>query len=132
MGIRDASRSAALAHTGWNITNPAEAAVALWIARAGKMPHDAEWQYRVDGYKLDFAWPSCKIALEVDGPMHFAPHQAAADRLRDHRLRSLGWLIFHVDADEPMAGDQLAEQVIRVLAVVRAARNEPTRNGGAV
>lgn len=73
-------------------------------------------QYRVGKYRLDYAWPSVRIALEADGPFHRSPDNAARDVVRDCYLRSLGWLVFRVDD----AGGNLEEQLLRVVLCVRA------------
>lgn len=75
-----------------------------------------EQQHRVGPYRLDFAWPDLKVALEVDGPTHFAPSKAAHDAVRDSALRTEGWLVFRVDAEH--GRDALVAQVAEVCRVV--------------
>jgi very-short-patch-repair endonuclease len=73
-------------------------------------------QYRVGPYRLDYAWPSALIALEVDGPHHWRPDVAVKDVARDSYLRARGWLVFRVDD----TSDTLEEQLCRVVRVVRS------------
>ena len=40
------------------------------------------WQYQVDRYRLDYAWPGRLIALEADGPHHYRPDVAVKDVAR--------------------------------------------------
>ena len=48
-------------------------------------------------YRLDFAYPSIKLAIEIDGPHHGLPEVAARDRQRDRRLQALGWVVLRFD-----------------------------------
>ncbi len=58
----------------------------------------------VHGEELDFSWPHLRRALEVDGPTHDTPLQAARDARRDAKLRGLGWRIDRVrDVDAAAA-----------------------------
>jgi very-short-patch-repair endonuclease len=63
---------------------------------------------QIDGrrYRLDFAWPSFRVAVEADG---FATHGARrrafqADRRRTRKLMSAGWWIVPITWDEATAG----------------------------
>lgn len=50
-------------------------------------------------YRLDFAYPVVKLAIEVDGPHHRLPEVKARDARRDARLRDLGWSVQRFDED---------------------------------
>lgn len=78
--------------------------VALRLHRWGIL---AEMQYRVGKYRLDFAWPERKIALEADGPHHWRPDVAMKDAIRDSWLRGHGWIVLHVDQMNGVLDDQL-------------------------
>ena len=78
----------------------------------------ADHQFRVGRYRLDFAWPDVKVALEADGPHHWRPDVAIKDVSRDAWLRSCGWLVFRVDD----SSDELEAQLSRVCEVVNALR----------
>jgi very-short-patch-repair endonuclease len=102
---------------GWRPGTTLENRVArrlhLWRWR----PDVVAQQYRVGRYRLDFAWPGIKVALEADGWHHRSPEGAAHDVQRDADLRAAGWLVFHVD---DRGGDEhLQEQLVRVSQVVR-------------
>ena len=75
-------------------------------------------QYRVGKYRLDYAWPAVKMAVEADGPFHRQPENAARDAIRDAYLRNQGWLVFRVDdqSTEPRALD---EQLCRAVRCIR-------------
>jgi len=48
-------------------------------------------------YRLDFAWPELKVALEYDG---YEAHEGRAehDRAREEDLRRRGWLVVRADS----------------------------------
>jgi very-short-patch-repair endonuclease len=104
---------------GWRLGTSLENKVAHWLSRFRYRPADVAQQHRVGKYRLDFAWPTIKVALEADGWHHRAPEGAARDAARDMWLRSEGWLVFRVH-DEPGNEDVLGEQVARVSQVVIA------------
>lgn len=70
-------------------------------------------QYRVGPYRLDYAWPKEKIALEVDGPHHWRPDVAARDVARDAYLRGENWLVFRIDDST----DNIEDQLLRVVLI---------------
>lgn len=51
-------------------------------------------------FRLDFAYPAIKLAIEIDGPHHRLPEVQARDARRDHRLRQMGWTVCRFDEDE--------------------------------
>lgn len=51
-------------------------------------------------YRIDFAYPVVRLAIEVDGPHHRLPEVKARDARRDRRLRQLGWTVDRFDEDE--------------------------------
>lgn len=78
----------------------------MWLHQAGWRPATrlgeslvgkVVQQFPIGRYRLDFAWPDVKVALEVDGAQHRQPDHAAQDAYRDAFLRGRGWLVFRVD-----------------------------------
>lgn len=47
-------------------------------------------------YYLDFANPLLKVAIEIDGDQHYQPEQQKKDKIRDKRLRSLGYTVYRI------------------------------------
>lgn len=85
-----------------------ESSLLLRVFDAGfPVPQPQHSIYAMDGrevWRLDFAWPDLKIALEYDG---YEAHErrAAADAARDEDLRRRGWLVIRAtaaDLREPM------------------------------
>ena len=66
-----------VAEHGWKPGTHLENQVALLLTRSRL---SAEQQHRLGRYRLDFAWPDVKIALEADGWWHRSPEGATADR----------------------------------------------------
>jgi hypothetical protein len=75
----------------------------------------------IDGrelYRLDFAWPEARIAVEYDG---YAAHaeRRERDRLRDEDLTSRGWIVIHATIDDLMAPSRLVSAVREALRARR-------------
>jgi hypothetical protein len=64
-------------------------------------------------YRLDFAWPELRVAVEYDG---YEAHEDRRDRdeARDADLRRRGWVVIRADVDD-------LRDPSRVIAAVRAA-----------
>lgn len=83
----------------------------------------AQYQYVVapgDGvhpyhYKIDFAWPSLKIGLEIDGRSH--ANRRGADRKKDTRLKALGWTIIRMTNQDVLSGK--SESVLLKFGITR-------------
>ncbi len=112
--VRQATRSV-IESRGFKSGTDIEDLAALHISRAF-CPPVVRQQFRLGRYRLDFAWPEHRIALEVDGVFHRTREGAYRDQLRDSELRSQGWLIFHVD--DAAGTESLEEQMVRVLKIV--------------
>lgn len=82
----------------WSKLKPADKFLFMWNEH-GYKESDLEQEYRFDTihmeYKLDFAWPSCKLGVEVHG-FGFG-HQSIKGLQRDcEKIRHammLGWMI---------------------------------------
>jgi hypothetical protein len=52
-------------------------------------------------WRLDFAWPNCRVAAEYDGvDWHSGPEAFLRDRRRSSALQELGWLIVPIVAED--------------------------------
>lgn len=48
-------------------------------------------------YKLDFAWESKRLCIEIDGSQHYLmPDRAESDKRKDELLRSKGWKVLRL------------------------------------
>lgn len=54
-------------------------------------------QFPVSSYRLDFANPSKKVAIEIDGEQHYVDKKMVKhDQIRDAYLKSIGWTIYRI------------------------------------
>jgi len=74
-----------------------------------------ERQYRLGGYRLDFAWSTVLIACECDGFEHHGARLAwKRDRTRLAAIEAAGWRVVHVTWDDVT---RRPEQTLERLAV---------------
>ena len=78
--------------------------------RGGRVGACVKRQVVIGSYIADFAVPSRKLVIEVDGPHHAL--QRSADARRDRALRRLGWRVLRLDAE--LVVKQMPEAVRRV------------------
>jgi len=102
-------------------TNEFEERFRALVGRAG-LPQPRA-QYRLGAYRLDFAWPELKVAVETDGwGTHGRRQGFEDDRARDARLLAQGWRVLRVTyrrlRREPAA---VLAELAAVLALARAA-----------
>jgi very-short-patch-repair endonuclease len=85
--------------------------------------HDRRW-------RLDYAWPAQRVALEVEGGYwtgqgHSRAKRAAEDRQKHNALAVAGWIVLRCDPEELKA-----MSIVPTLALAletRAARSERGR-----
>ncbi|WP_158844365.1 DUF559 domain-containing protein [Saccharothrix deserti] len=83
--------------------SPAESTLLLIIAEAGFPLPEPQYSVRdLDDreiWRLDFAWPDARVALEYDG---YAAHldKVEADQARDEDLRRRGWKVLRADVSD--------------------------------
>ena len=86
----------------------------LWQAlRGGKLGVVVRRQYVIGQYIADFAVPSARLAIEVDGAYHAARRGADARRTRE--LGRRGWRVLRLSAE------LVANDLAQAVALVRAA-----------
>jgi len=78
------------------VLTPSEAL--LWSALSGrKLGVQFRREVPLAGrYIVNFAAPSARLVIEVDGTCH--AHRHAADKRRDRALTALGWRVLRLDA----------------------------------
>jgi very-short-patch-repair endonuclease len=91
------------------------------LLRKARLPEPVR-QYRVGRYRLDFAWPLLRIALECDGQ---AFHEFQRDRTRWRELGASGWRVL------PVTWRDVEHRWAEVLAELVAALRDDlwTRSG---
>lgn len=93
------------------------------LARRAGLPQPHA-QYRVGRYRLDFAWPELRVAVETDGWATHGPREGfEADRARDAALMARGWRVLRVTYRRLQRQPTLvAAQLAAVLAQAAAPR----------
>jgi len=90
-------------------------------------------QYRPDNvhkYKVDFAFPHIKLAIEVDGDIfHENPKQKEIDKERDNYLGRKGWWVYRfpekdINEDLPLVYQTIKELVTRKEQAIKSAEAE--------
>jgi very-short-patch-repair endonuclease len=74
-------------------------------------------------YRLDFAYPELRLAIEVDGwAAHLTPEKQRRDQRRQRRLTMAGWMVLHFDwwevTHEP---ERVAEEIAAAYRSLAAA-----------
>jgi very-short-patch-repair endonuclease len=73
-------------------------------------------QHPIGPWVADFACPSIRLVIEVDGPSHEAPDQQAWDEMKTEYLRTSGWRVIRIkNADVYQA---LGEVEARIIAEI--------------
>jgi very-short-patch-repair endonuclease len=77
-----------------------EVKVARLVRRERVVPQPVR-QHAVDGFRVDFAWPHLKVALECDGRRNHSDHDDfQRDRTKWSVLAALGWRVLVVTWDD--------------------------------
>lgn len=72
------------------------------------------YHYRNGLYQYDFAFPSLKIDIEIDGAMHLTEKVAAIDTRRDAFSRKEGWIVIRFSAEEVKKDVQFCIQKLKL------------------
>ena len=75
-------------------------------------------QHVIGNYITDFACPSAKMVIEVDGQNHSDPHAQAADDQRDAWLNSQGYFVLRFGATDVL--QNIAGVVETIVATVES------------
>lgn len=104
-------------------SNPTEAEAALEPAVAALgLPYRFQHPIWALRYRLDFALPTLKLAIEVDDPSHTAKAKRAKDKERTKRLLAKGWRVVRCTNKEALTDPRGA-----VERMLRSANIDPTK-----
>ncbi|MCD7099591.1 endonuclease domain-containing protein [Stenotrophomonas sp. MMGLT7] len=95
---------------------PTDAERHLWyrLRRRELAGHRFRRQVPVGGYIVDFACPSARLALELDGGQHL--QQRDYDMQRTRHLQALGWRVLRYWNDDVLLRtDAVLEDILRAL-----------------
>lgn len=82
-------------------------------------------------YRLDFAWPGLRLAVEIDGAGVHGPDALLADLRRQNRIILDGWLILRFTWEELVRGRREVEDDLRAAWRLRGAFIPPLTAGAA-
>jgi very-short-patch-repair endonuclease len=86
----------------------------LRALRAAGLPKPV-LQHKVGPYRVDFAYPEARVAIEADGfRWHSTRQQWDRDRARRNALTAMGWTLLHV------TWEQLHQRRDEVIDAIRA------------
>ena len=74
-------------------------------------------QYQIGTFRVDFALPSCKVVIEIDGHQyHSTKQQRQHDLQRQRWLQERGWTVIRFTGSEVYKGaSACVEQVKRII-----------------
>lgn len=75
---------------------PEEFAIAGLSDLCGDLQLEYVRELKIGRWFVDFAFPSYKIAIEIDGDQHRLPERQATDKTKDAFLSKEGWKVFRI------------------------------------
>ncbi|MEK7287536.1 MAG: DUF559 domain-containing protein [Elusimicrobiota bacterium] len=105
---------------------PLEEIVEGWLKKL-HLPYQREYHVRLESrrrYRLDFALPQARLAIECDGvKAHARAPQKRKDALKDQDLNRLGWQVLRLKEKEILSEPDLCRQKISSAADARIGFN---------
>ena len=71
-------------------------------------------------YKIDFAYPKARVAIEVDGSSHHLLARQAQDRKKEAALRALGWSVLRLSNAQALSMSSTSQWMARLSSLLRA------------
>jgi very-short-patch-repair endonuclease len=95
-----------------------EIKLARLLGRSSLQPSEA--QYRIGGYRVDRAWPECRVAVEADGFQHHGKRLGwKRDRRRIAAIEAMHWRIVHVTwEDVTRAPSRTLDRIASALGIL--------------
>jgi very-short-patch-repair endonuclease len=106
---------------GWCAGSSLENRFAFNLSRIGITPTDLLQQHTVGRYRLDFADPDVRIAIEADGFFHRMPGKPERDAERDAWLLTQGWYVIRI-SDEEAEDAELQQRLLCAVLLIREER----------
>ncbi len=109
-------------------SNMTDAELKLWNAVRAHRLMDLSFrrQMPIAGFIVDFACPSGKLIVELDGSHHGVPENAEADLKRAQALEKLGWTVIRFWNDDVLKDiDGVCQHIITVAGLADAATERP-------
>ena len=109
----------------YNGTEP-ELALEPYVAALG-IPYRFQHPVWSCGLFPDYAWPTVKLVLEIDGDEHHKPAGLKKDALRTAKLAKHGWTVIRCTNEEALTEPRLV--ITRVQAALDALSRKGIRHG---
>lgn len=78
-------------------------------------------QMPIAGYIVDFSCPQHQLVVEIDGESHSHDGSIERDRLRDEKLKALGWTVLRVTNEDVLQRlDQVCTHILRMIGDMRS------------
>lgn len=85
-------------------------------------------QMPIAGYIVDFACPTKKLIVELDGSQHASSEVSASDVARTAKLEALGWTILRFWNDDAIRDiDNVCQHIVIAAGLAGADVPEPAR-----
>jgi very-short-patch-repair endonuclease len=104
------------------------------LHRIGVAPPELQYAVRTPfgEYRLDFAWPDCKVALEFDGKTKYFDYRPTGDvlfaeRQREKALMEQGWTFLRIEWKHLFNEVEFKYRVLRALSRGAGADSPPIR-----
>ncbi|EJZ23045.1 hypothetical protein RCCGEPOP_01634 [Rhizobium sp. Pop5] len=73
-------------------------------------------QMPIAGYIVDFACPTHRLIVEIDGSQHAIPENVAYDDIRTERLNADGWTVLRFWNDDILRDiDNVCSHIVRTI-----------------
>ncbi len=113
--------------------SPLETRLRLLLGDAGLLPDETQWpvHHPATGQfiaRLDFAWPTLRLAIEADGVgPHSDPQALLRDRRRQNDLVRLDWEVLRFTWQDAAAGTPSARRTTVIVRTALADATAPDR-----
>jgi very-short-patch-repair endonuclease len=104
-----------------------DAELKLWNAVRAHRLMDLSFrrQMPILGYIVDFACPSKRLIVELDGSQHGLPEHAEADLKRTQAIEQLGWTVLRFWNDDVLKDiDGVCQHIVTVAGLADAVMEE--------
>jgi very-short-patch-repair endonuclease len=121
-GARQLRQTLAGRRVGMPPTESDAETIFVQLIRSMGLPEpDRQVAVRLGGrlYRLDFAWPALRLAIEIDGASVHGPDQLGADLRRQNQIVLDGWLLLRFTWWDLVAGPATVQQDVRHAWQVR-------------
>jgi very-short-patch-repair endonuclease len=79
----------------------------------------------IEGYEVDFWFPDCRLAVEIDGYFHFSETQRKLDHLKDQFLMDKGVVVIRFSNQQIRDNvGQCVQEILTLIAKITAFKSQ--------